>query len=315
MNNHTVNSLFFSKTKKDVLDCIAAGIDINALDQSGKNALFYNYHFSAIEAMIEAGINLNHTDSHGNTVLFRGTTPEILRLLIDSGINIHHVNNRGETCLFHQWHNEECSAILIKAGVDVNSTDNDGQTLLYRLFRHDSLDYWVNAGCDLNHRDNDGNTALHLPDRKGIVYDYKLSAVTRHIDRTDNTPILFRHLSAEGLSLIALLHQKGLNFTIAEHCTLSLYVKDMKEFFGTLKTYTGISHVHFYNDKNKHICSYTGFGIIKWFIRNGIRMDDDILRKRADSDKVFDYIAGREKKDLFRVMKPELTPVPKKKRI
>lgn len=35
-------------------------------------------------------------------------------------------------------------------------------------------------------------------------------------------------------------------------------------------------------------------------------MDDDIHRKHAAPDKLFRYIAEREKKDLFRVMKPEL---------
>ncbi|MFC3189294.1 hypothetical protein ACFOJF_05030 [Pseudocitrobacter faecalis] len=35
-------------------------------------------------------------------------------------------------------------------------------------------------------------------------------------------------------------------------------------------------------------------------------MDDDILRQRSDSDKIFSYIAGREKKDLLKEMKPEL---------
>lgn len=195
--------------------------------------MFYNYHFSTIEAITEAGINLNHTDSHGNTALFRGIKPEILKPLIDSGINIHHVNNRGDACLFHQRYNGECSAILIKAGVNVNSTDNDGQMFLYRLFRHDNLDYRVNVGC-VTLTTGIITVTLHLPGRKGILYDYKFSAVIRHIDKTD-TPILFRNLSAEGLSQTDLFHQRGLNFTIAEHCTFSLYVKGMKEFWGNEK--------------------------------------------------------------------------------
>ncbi|MDI5806009.1 ankyrin repeat domain-containing protein, partial [Salmonella enterica subsp. enterica serovar Kentucky] len=126
--------------------------------------------------------------------------------------------------------------------------------------------------------------------------------------RIDSTPVLFKHISSAALPLIALLHEKGRNILIAERCTFALYVKDMKPFFTSLKKYTDISYVQFYNCyHDRHIGAYTGIETVKWFIRNGIRVDDDILRQRADSDKVFDYITGREKKDFLSIMKPEIT--------
>lgn len=220
-----------------------------------------------------------------------------LRLLIKSGINVHHKNNKGQSCLHWQRYAIDCAELLINAGIDIHSTDNEGQTLLYDLLDHDVFDYWVNKGCDINHRDYGGKAVLDLPtDNEWWIYDFSINALKRHVDRIDSTPVLFKHVSTEALPLIALLHEKGRNILIAEHCSFALYVKNMKYFFTSLKKYTDISHVQFYNCyHDKHIGIYTGIESVKWFIRNGIRMDDDILRQRSDSDKIF-LISQQERK-------------------
>lgn len=240
-----------------------------------------------------------------------------MRLLIKSGINVHHKNYKGQSCLHWQRYDIDCAELLINAGIDIHSTDNEGQTLLYNLYDHDVFDYWVNKGCDINHRDSNGKAVLDLPtDDEWWIYDFSINALKRHVDRIDSTPVLFKHVSTEALPLIALLHEKGRNILIAEHCTFALYVKNMKSFFTSLKKHTDISHVQFYNCyHDKHIGIYTGIERVKWFIRNGIRMDDDILRQRSDSDKVFSYIAGREKKDLLKEMKPAIPRAPVLKRL
>lgn len=265
--------------------------------------------------MIEKGMRLDHTDHYGNNALFTNDSPKILNLLIDSGINIHHTNNNGENCLFSHNFDRKNAEILIKAGVDIHHTDNNGQTLLYKTFSKVYFDYWVNKGCDLNHRDKYGNTVLDLSGRKGHIYDFIAMALTRHLDKIDTPPTLFKHLSIESLPLLALLHKKGIHFTVDQHCTFSLYVREMKAFFVVLKSYTDIGHVQFYNMDNKHIGSYTGIETVKWFIRNGIRIDDEILIERSDADKIFGYIAGRDKKELFKVIKSEIIQSPKRKRI
>lgn len=315
MNNHNEYNLFYCQTKEEVQDCIAAGIDINSLIHWGENALFKNCHTSAIQAMIEAGIDLDHTDHYGNNALFINSSPEILSLLIDSGINIHHTNDKGENCLSSHRYDRASTETLINAGVDIHHKDNNGQTLLYNNLDNLCFDYLVNKGCDLNHRDNNGNTVLDLPDYKSYKYDFIVMALARHLDKIDTPPTLFKHLTIKCLPLMALLHEKGIHFTIAEHCTFSLYVREMKAFFIELKSYTDIGHVQFYNMDNKHIGSYTGIERVKWFIRNGIRMDDDILRQRSDSDKIFSYISGREKKDLSKEMKSEIPHAPVRKRL
>ncbi|MDM2966248.1 ankyrin repeat domain-containing protein [Citrobacter sp. CK201] len=317
MKKHITDTLFDSHSREDVLNCIKAGVDINATNEYGENALFFCHHMNAVKAMIEAGIKVNHTDYDGNNALFSNHNPQVLELLIHSGVNIQHKNNKGQSCLHWQRYDIDCAELLINAGIDIHSTDNEGQTLLYNLLDHDVFDYWVNKGCDINHRDYGGKAVLDLPtDNEWWIYDFSINALKRHVDRIDSTPVLFKHVSTEALPLIALLHEKGRNILIAEHCTFALYVKNMKSFFTSLKKYTDISHVQFYNCyHDKHIGIYTGIESVKWFIRNGIRIDDDILRQRSDSDKIFSYIAGREKKDLLKEMKPEIPRAPVRKRL
>ncbi|HCB1141347.1 MULTISPECIES: ankyrin repeat domain-containing protein [Enterobacteriaceae] len=317
MKKYTTDTLFNSQTREDVLKCIKAGIDINEINEYGMNALFFCRHMNAVKAMIEAGIEVNHTDYDGNNALFSNHNPQVLELLIHSGVNIQHKNNKGQCCLHWQRYDIDCAELLINAGVDIHSTDNEGQTLLYNLHDHNIFDYWVNKGSDINHRDYNGKAVLELPtDDEWWIYDFSINALQRHVDRIDSTPVLFKHISSAALPLIALLHEKGRNILIAEHCTFALYVKNMKSFFTSLKKHTDISHVQFYNCyHDRHIGAYTGIETVKWLIRNGIRVDDDILRQRADSDKVFDYITGREKKNFLKIMKPEIIHAPKRKRM
>lgn len=317
MKKYTTDILFNSQTREDVLKCIKAGIDINEINEYGMNALFFCRHMNAVKAMIEAGIEVNHTDYDGNNALFSNHNPQVLELLIHSGVNIQHKNNKGQCCLHWQRYDIDCAELLINAGVDIHSTDNEGQTLLYNLHDHNIFDYWVNKGSDINHRDYNGKAVLELPtDDEWWIYDFSINALQRHVDRIDSTPVLFKHISSAALPLIALLHEKGRNILIAEHCTFALYVKNMKSFFTSLKKHTDISHVQFYNCyHDRHIGAYTGIETVKWLIRNGIRVDDDILRQRADSDKVFDYITGREKKNFLKIMKPEIIHAPKRKRM
>lgn len=317
MKKYTTDILFNSQTREDVLKSIKAGIDINEINEYGMNALFFCRHMNAVKAMIEAGIEVNHTDYDGNNALFSNHNPQVLELLIHSGVNIQHKNNKGQCCLHWQRYDIDCAELVINAGVDIHSTDNEGQTLLYNLHDHNIFDYWVNKGCDINHRDYNGKAVLELPtDDEWWIYDFSINALKRHVDRIDSTPVLFKHISSAALPLIALLHEKGRNILIAEHCTFALYVKNMKSFFTSLKKHTDISHVQFYNCyHDRHIGAYTGIETVKWLIRNGIRVDDDILRQRADSDKVFDYITGREKKNFLKIMKPEIIHAPKRKRM
>jgi len=316
MNNYTTLSLIFSENKKDVKNCIAAGINVNSTLHENGNTLFYNRHFNAIEAMISAGINLNYINHFGNNALFHYNTPNILRLLIDSGINIHQTNQMGDNCLASHWRNVECMKILTEAGININNKDSNGQTILHKTYDNASFDYMVNAGCDINHKDSNGLAPLDLTGKSGKEYDFIVTTIARHIDKINTPPTLFKHLSVESLPLIALLHKKGLHFTIAQQCTFTLYVREMKEFFTELKKYTNISNINFYNlDNQKHIGIYIGIEKVKWFIRNGIRMDGDILRQRTDSDKIFSYIAGREKKDLLKEVKPETPSAPVRKRL
>ncbi|MBA0059256.1 hypothetical protein [Klebsiella pneumoniae] len=90
MTNQIINILIQSETREEVMNCINSGININAFDYCGRNALFYCDQLDAAKALIEAGIELNHIDNYGNNALFCNTNPTVLELLIHSGIHIHH---------------------------------------------------------------------------------------------------------------------------------------------------------------------------------------------------------------------------------
>lgn len=307
MTKYTTDTLFNSQSREDVLNCIKTGIDINVSDKCGRNALFFCNNVDAVKAMIEAGIDLNLTDFIGYNALFCNSSPQVLELLIQSGVNIQHRNHDGRSCLHLQQDNTECAEILINAGADIHCVDNEGQTVLYRHICDQAFDYWIDKGCDINHIDYNGNPILDLSATHGVgTYNFNVNTLIRHVDKIDRAPVIIRHASYHTSDLINFLHQRGLNVLFAEHCTLELNVKDMTSFFTELKTHCDISHTQFYKYYGKeHIGACTGIEMVKWFIRNGIRMDDDILRQRADASKVFDYIAGREKKGLLRIMKPE----------
>ncbi|MCU6676583.1 MULTISPECIES: ankyrin repeat domain-containing protein [Enterobacteriaceae] len=316
MTKQMINILIQSETREEVMNCINSGININAVDYCGRNALFYCDQLDAVKAMIEAGIELNHIDSYGNNALFCNTNPNVLKLLIHSGINIQHKNNQGQSCLHQKRYNIKCAEILINAGADINSIDIEGQTVLYNLYSIDAFDYWIEKGCNINHTDHNGKSVLDLSvDNGKWHYKSNVSALIRHIEKIDSTPVLIRHITYDSLELIKFLKQNGINFMLAEHCTVELYVKDMRSIFNEIKQHIEIKHTQFYNCRNEHIGIYTGIERVKWFIRNGIRMDDDILRQRSDSDKIFSYIAGREKKDLLKEMKPEIPRAPVRKRL
>ncbi|MCX8980899.1 ankyrin repeat domain-containing protein [Citrobacter portucalensis] len=316
MTKYTIDDLFYSCTRENVLDCIKAGIDINALNECGRNALFFCHSVEAIKAIIEAGIEVNHTDYDGNNALFSNHNAQVLEFLIHSGVSIQHKNKYGQSCLHLQRDNIECTEVLVNAGADIHSIDNEGQTVLFNQCSKKNFDFSIDKGCDINHIDYNGKSVLNLSATNGVLtYDVIANALMQYIDKIDGNTVLIRHVSYHSLSLINLLHQRGFNVLIAEHCILSVYVKDMKPFFTALKKLFCIRHIQFYNLCNEHIGIYTGIERVKWFIRNDIRMDDDILRQRPDADKIFDYIARREKKVLFKEMKSEIPRAPVRKRL
>jgi len=316
MNNKTFFDLLESKTKEDVNDCIQAGVNINSVDSNGRNALFYCDFIEAVTAMIESGININQTDNHGNNALVQISSPEILNLLINHGIDIHNKNHYGQTCLYYTWYCISCSDILINAGIDINTIDNHGQTILYYIEDHYFFDYWVNSGCNLNHRDHNDIAVLDLPTyNEDWRYDFNIVALMRHFNKKDDGPIIFRHISTAALALISLLKKERCDFIIAENCTIEVHVKNMKSFFTELKKHTDIININFYDTYDRYIGMSTGVEMVKWFIRNDIRIDTDKMTRHPKFNQICEYVSKRERKGLLAVMRPSLSKPPQKRRL
>ncbi len=259
MTKLMIKILIRSETREEVMNCINSRININAFDYCGRNALFYCDQLDAVKAMIEAGIELNLTNSNGNNALFCNSNPNVLELLIHSGINIQHKNNQGQSCLHLQRYNIKCAEIIINGGADINSIDNEGQTVLYNLYSIDAFDYWIEKGCNINHAVHNRISVLDLSmDNGKWHYQSKVSALIRHIEKIDSTPVLTKHITCNSLESIKPLKKNGVNFLLAEHCTIELYIKDMK-----IKEHIEIKHTQLYNYRNEHIGIYTGMERVK----------------------------------------------------
>lgn len=315
MTAKTIFDLFNSTTREDVIACIDSGIDINVVDCIGQNALFGCKSTEAVDAMTEAGINVNHLNRHGDNALFYAVNPLVLQHLINKGMDIHHKNHAGQNCLFHLYFLPECCEILLNAGININETDNQGQNILHCMTSLTAFNYWVQVGCNINHRDKLDRSVLDLYRPHWQGNDFKIHALMHHADLKDTSPVVFYYLSPESLPLMAFLREKGISFTINNDCTVDLQVKDMRTFFTGLRKYTDIRHINFLDTFNIPVSLCAGAETVKWFIRNGIRTDENTLREHSRASDILAYKTRREEKYLRSEIQPATVRKTQKKRL
>ncbi|EAM8615971.1 hypothetical protein BHS62_25695, partial [Salmonella enterica] len=130
-NKRNNNSLFNSKSKKDVVRLIKMGVDINTLNEHRQNALFHCHSPEAVQAMLDAGINIHHLDNREENALFHIHDINIIDILIRNGININHRNQAGQLAFPNFSVTPEVMTLLIESGLDIYSLDNNGRTLLF----------------------------------------------------------------------------------------------------------------------------------------------------------------------------------------
>ena len=108
---------------------IEKGIDINAVDSEGKNALMYairNELSEIAKLLIEKGIDIHAVDVKGKNALMHAIqirNSEVAKLLIEKGIDIHTVNSNGENALIYAIENNlpEVAKLLIEKGIDIHA--------------------------------------------------------------------------------------------------------------------------------------------------------------------------------------------------
>jgi ankyrin repeat protein len=95
---------FETVSADDVVDCVAAGADINARNESGRtplrSAALKNENPEVIAALIAAGADVNETDKYGETPLHWAAkyneNPAVIEALIAEGADISAKDSDGE---------------------------------------------------------------------------------------------------------------------------------------------------------------------------------------------------------------------------
>ncbi|KAK4014950.1 hypothetical protein OUZ56_027462 [Daphnia magna] len=168
---------------------IQLGIDVNAKNKYGKNALHFLCRFNsnsnlldAIQLLIREGIDVNSNDEDGQNALHflcrfnsNSNLTDAIQLLIQLGIDVNAMDNDGRNALhFLCWENSKWNLIdairlLIREGVDVNAKAKNGWNALHFLCwenskwnLNDAIRLLIREGVDVNAKAKNGWNALHF---------------------------------------------------------------------------------------------------------------------------------------------------------
>ncbi|MBK0127073.1 ankyrin repeat domain-containing protein [Pantoea sp. S61] len=130
------NALFYSDYGKDYGKTewlLKNGINFNVVNKAKQNALFF-CNYEKAKLLIEHGIEVNQVDVNGESPLFRAvasSNTDTCQLLIDSKADIHKINNQGENVVFYA--SLKALRLLLNLGININQIDQNGNNALISL--------------------------------------------------------------------------------------------------------------------------------------------------------------------------------------
>ncbi|MBJ9302671.1 ankyrin repeat domain-containing protein [Citrobacter koseri] len=350
--NHTDtfnrNAIFYAPCPETLKVLTENGIDINHIDTLGRNALFYTNDAESARFLVKNGININHTDLEDKNALFFATCESSARELIDSGIDINHTDSMGRNVLFYAC-DLNIRRLLIQRGINVNRRDiynnnavritsidaellNDyfaagldpniqdyyGNSLIFYPYKKSITDVLINNNCDINQVNNNGETVFEYIQTmlfSNRQLDQCLSVLTPYIHFINARPLIFNRLTYGCIELIKILQSQNINYKINDRCVVRYPNKDIKKFITEAQKVIDIRHVTLCSWYDTPLVSLKNKEIIKWFIRNNVKVNINDIEEQDIRTEILTYLALRENKELKTVINPNIKHAASKKRL
>ncbi|MGJ0344154.1 ankyrin repeat domain-containing protein [Aliarcobacter cryaerophilus] len=150
---------------------IANGVNINGVDEKGRNYLFFfasKKNFNAMRVLISLGIDMYKEDKLGKTVLSEACEKYdfmMIKFLLDNGFDGNRKNSAGRTVLQDSvlLGNDKVFQILLNYNLDFDIKDNNGRTVVFDAIENGNLETLkkvIDNVKDINAVDKNGQTAL-----------------------------------------------------------------------------------------------------------------------------------------------------------
>ncbi|ECF5413983.1 ankyrin repeat domain-containing protein [Salmonella enterica] len=342
------NALFYASCPETMNIVIENGIDINHTDTLGRNALFYTNEAECARLLVKNGININHTDPENKNALFFAARESLARELIDSGIDINHIDNYGRNALFYTCepdvvrqliqrginvnvrdiygHNSvnitvvtpELLNAYFAAGLDPDIQDYYGNSMIFYPYKKSITDILIKNGCDINRVNNNGETAFEYIQTmlfSNHQLDQCLSVLTHYIHLIKVRPLIFNRLTFGCIELIKILQRQNIDYKINDRCVVRYSNKDIKNFITELQKVTDINHITLCSWYDTPLVGLKNKEIIKWFIRNNIKVNINDIEEEDVRSEILSYLALRENKEIKAVIKPDIKNTDCKRRL
>ncbi|MGA4622190.1 ankyrin repeat domain-containing protein [Citrobacter meridianamericanus] len=322
--NHTDimgrNALFYIRDAGSIRLLVRNGININYTDHEGKNALFFATCESSARELLDSGIDINHTDNEGGNALFYAFNPDVARLLIQRGINVNHrnmYNNNAINISYINYTRTDLLNVFFAAGLDPDIQDYYGNSLFFYANTKATSDILINNGCDINHVNNNGETVFEYIQTmlfSNSQLDERLSVLTPYVNLIKASPLIFNRLTYGCLELIKILKSQNIDYKISERCVVRYPNKEIKKFITEVQKIIDISNITLCSWYDTPLVSLKNKEIIKWFIRNNVRVNVNDIEEENLRTEILSYIASREKKEIRQSLDtPKSSPSIKKR--
>lgn len=320
--NHTDslgrNALFYTSDAESVQLLVKNGISINHSELEDKNALFFATNESSARELIDSGIDINHTDSYGRNALFYVCEAEVKRLLIKKGINVNQRDIYGHNSINIIGIDADLLDVYFAAGLDPDIQDRNGNSLIFHPYKKPITDILIKNGCDINQVNNNGETVFEY--KQTMIFsnsqlDQCLSVLTPFINLIKSRPLTFNRLTFGCLEFIKILQSQNIDYKINERCVVKYPNKDIKKFITEAQKIIDIRHVTLCSWYDTPLVSLKNKGIIKWFIRNNVKVNINDIEEQDIRTEILAYLALRENKELKTVINPNIKHAASKKRL